>query len=91
MFSGITPTDEKYFLLNFFENNHKCVPFGLFITKINLLLLLIFCIKIQREHIYDYFQKISAKNILHLYDISSLRERKNLIDLPYLDDHSFYF
>ena len=29
----------------FFENNHKCVPFGLFITKIiNLLLLLIFFI-----------------------------------------------
>jgi hypothetical protein len=35
-------TDEEYFLLNFFENNHQCVPFGLFITKINLLLLLIF-------------------------------------------------
>jgi hypothetical protein len=42
MFSGITPTDEKYFLLNFFENNHKCVPFGLFITNINSLLLLNF-------------------------------------------------
>jgi uncharacterized pyridoxamine 5'-phosphate oxidase family protein len=24
------------------QNNHKCVPFGLFITKINLLLLLLF-------------------------------------------------
>jgi hypothetical protein len=42
MFSGRTPTDEKYFLLKFFENNHKCVPFGLFITNINSLLLLIF-------------------------------------------------
>ena len=28
--------------MKFFENNHKCVPFGLFITKINLLSLLIF-------------------------------------------------
>jgi hypothetical protein len=37
-------TDEEYFLLKFFENNHKCVPFGLFITNINLLLLLIFFI-----------------------------------------------
>jgi hypothetical protein len=35
-------TDEEYFLLKFFENNHKCVPFGLFITKINILLLLNF-------------------------------------------------
>ena len=26
--------------------------------------------------IYDYFQKISAKNILHLYHISSLRKGK---------------
>jgi cbb3-type cytochrome oxidase subunit 3 len=34
--------DEEYFLLKFFENNHKCVPFGLLITNINLLLLLIF-------------------------------------------------
>ena len=36
---------KNMFLLKFFENNHKCVPFacfGLFITKINLLLLLIF-------------------------------------------------
>jgi hypothetical protein len=32
----------KYFLLKFFENNHKCVPFGLLITNINLLLLLIY-------------------------------------------------
>jgi hypothetical protein len=27
---------------------------------------------IQREHIYDYFPKFSTKNILHLYDISSI-------------------
>jgi hypothetical protein len=26
-----TGYDEEYFLLKFFENNHKCVPFGLFI------------------------------------------------------------
>jgi hypothetical protein len=40
-----TGYDEEYFLLKFFENNHKCVPFGLFITKIiHLLLLLIFFI-----------------------------------------------
>ena len=32
----------KYFLLKCFENNHKCVPFGLLITNINLLLLFIF-------------------------------------------------
>ena len=25
-------TDEEYFLLKCFENNHKCVPFGLLIT-----------------------------------------------------------
>jgi hypothetical protein len=37
-------TDEEYFLLKFFEHNHKCVPFGLFITNINLLLLLFFLI-----------------------------------------------
>jgi hypothetical protein len=30
-----------------------------------------FMFVIQREHIYDNFQKISAKNILHLYDISN--------------------
>ena len=29
-------------LLKFFENNHRCVPFRLFITNINLLLLLFF-------------------------------------------------
>jgi hypothetical protein len=34
-----------------FENNHQCVPFGLFITNINLLLLLIFFI-ISRFGIY---------------------------------------
>jgi hypothetical protein len=39
---------------------------------------------IQREHIFDYFQNISAKNILHLYNISSLGKEK-------LDDHSFYY
>jgi hypothetical protein len=26
-------TNEEYFLLKIFENNHECVPFGLFITK----------------------------------------------------------
>jgi hypothetical protein len=31
---------------------------------------------VHREHIYDNFQKISAKNILHLYDISNWRKRK---------------
>jgi hypothetical protein len=35
-------TDKEYFLLENMENNHQCVPFGLFITNINLLLLLIF-------------------------------------------------
>jgi hypothetical protein len=47
-------------------------------------------IKTVMEHIYDYFPKISAKNIPHLRYIQ-LTERKNLIDLPYLDNHSFYF
>jgi hypothetical protein len=37
-------TNEEYFLLKIFENNHECVPFGLFITNINLLLLFIFFI-----------------------------------------------
>jgi hypothetical protein len=36
-------------LLKFFENNHKCVPFGLFITNINLLLLFIFSCTIHRN------------------------------------------
>jgi hypothetical protein len=29
-------TDEEYVLLKILENNHKCVPFGLFITNINV-------------------------------------------------------
>jgi hypothetical protein len=47
-------TDEEYFLLKFFENNHKCVPFGLLITNINLLLLLIIFFIIG--HFYIYFK-----------------------------------
>jgi hypothetical protein len=30
-------TDEEYVLLKILENNHKCVPFGFFITNINLI------------------------------------------------------
>jgi hypothetical protein len=37
---------------------------------------LFFALTIQREHIYDYFPNISAKNILHLYDISSYGKEK---------------
>ena len=36
----------------------------------------IFVINNPKEHIYDYFPKISAKTILHLYDISSLQKGK---------------
>ena len=32
---------EEYFLLKILENSHQCVPFGLFSTNINWLLLLI--------------------------------------------------
>ena len=39
-------TDEEYVLLKILENNHKCVPFGFFITNINLLSLLIFFISL---------------------------------------------
>jgi hypothetical protein len=59
---------------------------GKYVSKIKTVIIYV-------GHIDDYFPKFSTKNILHLYDIFCLRkgERKNLIDLPYIDDHSFYF
>jgi hypothetical protein len=41
-FNWIYHTDEEYLFSKILENNHKCAPFGLFITNINLLLLLFF-------------------------------------------------
>jgi hypothetical protein len=45
-------------LLNVLENNHQCVPFGLLITNINLLLLLIFFFIIGHFYIYFKWYKV---------------------------------
>ena len=46
--------------------------------------------KNKMEHIYDYspknFNKKYASSVRHI----QVNERE-LIDLPYIDDHSFYF
>jgi cbb3-type cytochrome oxidase subunit 3 len=57
--------------------------FLLLVLFLCLLKIVYYCLKVQREHIYDYFQKNSAKNILHLYDISSYgKEKLNWPSLP---------
>jgi hypothetical protein len=45
--------------IKFLENNHKCVPFGLLITNINLLLLLLYFFLLAV--IYN-FQQTQKKN-----------------------------
>jgi hypothetical protein len=68
MFTFFYHTDEEYFLLKYFENNHKCVPFGLFITKINLLLLLIFFLSLAVFKIYFEYKAHIFSEIPTLLD-----------------------
>ena len=70
-------------MLKFFENNHKRVPFGLFITKINLLLLLIFFI------IIAVFRFILNK--LKWYKIPTMLLEKVSIHTEILFVHCFKF
>jgi hypothetical protein len=78
-------TDEEYFLLNFFENNHKCVPFGLLITKKNLLLLLIFFLSLA------VFRFILKKLPFKWYKIPTMLLEKVSIHTEILFVHCYKF